>query len=77
MADAVAKAAERCNLGSYQENHDAFISTAAQGDCNNIVSLRDEPSLYDKFMPSFSTMSCADLQTGTLDPTCSKQLMHP
>src|SRR5205814_9165165 len=47
MADAVAKAAERCNLGSYQENHDGFISTAAQGDCNNIVGLRDATSLYD------------------------------
>lgn len=74
-ADAVAKAAERCG-GSYQANYDAFVQAAVGGNCNNTVSVRDRAALYDTCIPSFATISCADLTAGNIDATCRDQLLH-
>jgi hypothetical protein len=76
-AKAVATAAQRCGQ-DYTANYNAFISSVAQGDCANIVQVRDETSLRGTCIPSFSTISCADLTAtpAKLDPTCSAQLLH-
>jgi hypothetical protein len=75
-ADAVAKAAVRCGAGGYQANYNAFVKAAANGDCGNVTAVRDEASLRATCIPSFSTISCADLAAGNLDPTCKAQLGH-
>jgi hypothetical protein len=78
-ADAVAKAAVRCSNGSqaaYQPNYDQFIKDAANGDCNNIVSVRDENALRNTCIPSFATVPCADLQAGNIDGSCKAQLVR-
>ena len=76
LADAVAKAAVRCNLGDYQSNYNAFIQAAANGNCANITSVRDMTSLRGTCIPSFGTISCAALQAAMLDPSCSQQLIR-
>ena len=76
VADAVAKAAVRCNLGTYQQNFDGFVQAGANGDCNNIVQVRDENALYDTCIPAIETMTCADLQSANLDPSCRQQLLR-
>lgn len=78
-ADAVAKAAVRCSNGNqaaYQPNYDQFVKDAANGDCNNIVSVRDETALRNTCLPSFATVQCADLQAGNIDATCKAQLVR-
>lgn len=60
-ADAVAKAAQRCGQ-DYQTNYDAFIKGGANGNCANITAIRDEAALRATCLPSFATISCADLR---------------
>jgi hypothetical protein len=82
LADAAAKAALRCNDmcgGSpctYAEEYQGFIQNAAGGDCNLITGIRDESTLRGTCFPSLQTISCADLKTGNLDPTCKAQLLR-
>jgi hypothetical protein len=75
VAAALANAAVRCG-GPYQDNYDAFVSTAANGNCDNIVAVRDSSSLYGTCIPSLDTISCSDLQTGNVDASCKSQLEH-
>jgi hypothetical protein len=86
MADAVAKRAVACNdmcvadAGgpvpcTYQNEHDSFIINAANGDCKNIVKIRDEAGLRNTCLPSLQNISCADLKSANLDPTCKQQLL--
>jgi hypothetical protein len=74
-ADAVAGAAERCG-GDYQANYDAFIDGAAEGDCSNIVEVRDAGELYDECFPSLEAIACEDLLAGDLDASCREQLLR-
>lgn len=74
-ADAFAKAAARCGL-DYAEERDGFIRAAANGDCANIVMVRDEKALRNTCIPSLSTISCDDLLAINLDPTCRSQLLR-
>ena len=74
LADAVAQAAVRCGEGTYEQNFSSFVAAAAQGDCNNIVAVKDMSSLYSECIPSIQTLACADLSTGNLDPSCQSQL---
>jgi hypothetical protein len=76
VADAVANAAVRCNLGTYQQNFDGFVQAAANGNCNNIVQVRDEKALYDTCIPAIETMNCTDLQSANLDASCRSQLLR-
>ena len=72
----LAKAAMRCGM-DYQKNYDAFIQVAAKGNCSNILAVRDEAALRATCLPSFATISCADLAAGKIDATCKAQLQHP
>jgi hypothetical protein len=73
IAAAVATASVRCG-GEYQANYDEFVNQAANGDCANITSVRDEAALRATCIPSMQTISCSDLTAGALDPTCDNQL---
>jgi hypothetical protein len=75
LATAVARAAARCGQ-SYTANYTAFVQAAANGDCSNILQVRDSASLYRTCIPSFNTISCSDLSAGNIDPTCRAQLEH-
>jgi hypothetical protein len=72
----VAKAAVRCSLGTYSDNFTAFVQGAANGDCNNIVQIRDRDALYETCMPTFQTINCLDLSNANLDPSCRQQLLR-
>lgn len=75
-ADAVAKYGQRCGQ-DYVANYNAFVNSAANGDCNNIVAIRDEHQLYNECIPAFKTLACPSA-TGTpaLPASCSGQLEH-
>jgi hypothetical protein len=72
-ADAVGKAAQRCGL-DYQKNYDAFVQTAAGGDCENVVRVRDENALRSTCFTSLQSVSCEDLKAAKLDASCQAQL---
>jgi hypothetical protein len=74
--EALARAAERCG-GNYQANYDAALQNAAGGDCNKIVSIRDESALRSTCLPSLMALSCPDLTAGKLDASCKAQLQRP
>jgi hypothetical protein len=77
MAYAVAKAAQRACGQDYQANYDAFVQTAANGSCQNIISVRDEAGLRSVCLPWLSTATCAQLAATTLFPAeCKTQLLH-
>jgi hypothetical protein len=76
MADAVAKAAVRCSLGTYQESFKAFVDQAALGDCKNIVKIRAHDALYDTCFPTLQTINCLDLSNGNFDASCKEQLQR-
>ncbi len=57
MATAMASTAARCGA-EYQSSYDLFVGIAAGGDCQNIVMVRDEASLYDTCIPFLSTIPC-------------------
>ena len=71
-ADAFAKAAQRCG-SDYQASYNAFVGSF--GGCDKVVSIRDEASLRGTCLPSFSTISCADLTNAAIDATCKGQLL--
>lgn len=75
MATAVARASERCGQ-DYQANYDAFVNKAAEGNCANIIRVRDETSFRETCLPSFTTITCVDLKSGRADPTCERQLLR-
>jgi hypothetical protein len=76
LADVVARAVLRCASGSYQATYDAFVDAAANGDCENIIALRDRATLYDECIPSLDVIACTDLTAGNLDASCKGQLLH-
>jgi len=76
MAEAVAKAAERCGE-DYQANYDAFIELGTGGSCSNITSVRDETALRQTCIPSLGTIECSALLAGTIDASCQAQLVRP
>ena len=60
----------------YQGNYDAFVSTAAGGDCGNVDAVRDERSLREECLPSISTVACDQLVAGQIDGSCASQLQR-
>jgi hypothetical protein len=73
--EAFARARERCG-GDYKSSYDAMLASVANGDCKNIVSVRDEATLRGVCLPAVQTIACPDLTNGKLDPSCSQQLQH-
>jgi hypothetical protein len=75
VATAVAKAAQRCGA-DYHTSYNQFVQSAANGNCSNVVQVRDSNALYQTCIPSFMTISCTDLMAGNIDATCRAQLLH-
>ena len=73
-ATAFATAAKRCG-GDYDAERAAFIRDLANGDCN-LVSIRNETELRSRCIPSFSTISCADLTNQRFAPSCAEQIIR-
>jgi hypothetical protein len=74
MATAYATAAKRCG-GNYDAERTAFINGLANGDCNS-VSIRNETELRSQCIPSFSSISCADLTNQRFAPSCAEQIIR-
>jgi hypothetical protein len=73
--EAFARASERCGA-DYKQSYDAILKSIANGDCKNVVSVRDEASLRGTCIPAVQTITCPDLTNGKLDPSCDKQLQR-
>jgi hypothetical protein len=73
-ATAFATAAKRCG-GDYDAERAAFIRDLANGDCN-AVSIRNEAELRSQCIPSFGTISCADLTNQRFAPSCAEQIIR-
>ena len=77
MANAVAVAAERACGQDYQTNYDGFVQSAANGNCQNIIQVRDESSLRSECMPWLAAATCAELSDPAAFPAaCKDQLLH-
>jgi hypothetical protein len=79
-ADVTAKAAQRCG-SNYQAEYDAFIKSAANGSCTNIIKVRSEPDLRGRCFPFLQNISCNDLKAivndpDKLDASCKDQLVR-
>jgi hypothetical protein len=74
LADAFASATQRCG-GDYDAARKELISDLANGDCNS-VTVRNETELRSGCLPSFSTISCADLQQQRFVPECAEQIVR-
>ncbi len=76
-ADALAGSAQRCGY-DYQANFDAFVSSAAAGDCKNIVAVRDKSSLYAECIPYMQALTCEQVSSGNLNlpASCNDQLLR-
>lgn len=74
-ADAIASAVKDCG-GDYQANYNAFIQSAAGGDCDNVKALRDEKAFVNDCIPALRSLSCEELSSPslTLPSFCLSQL---
>ena len=73
VADAASNAFARCGSDPVASRQ-ALLDIAAAGNCNNIVSIRDEDALQNDCIPWFRTVSCATLAAGDVDSSCKAQL---
>jgi len=73
--EAIARASERCGL-EYKRSYDAILKAVANGDCKNVLTVRDELSLRQTCLPSLSTEVCTKVVAGDHDPSCSRQLQR-
>ena len=77
MADVVANAAVRACAQPYQANYDAFIQSAAAGDCRNVKLIRDEAALRNVCWPWLDAATCAQLSNvSALPAECNSQLLR-
>ena len=76
VCEAIARASERCGL-EYARAYDKTIREVANGDCKNVISVRDDVGLRSTCIPSLRTESCTKVLTGEHDPSCSRQLLRP
>jgi hypothetical protein len=74
FAEYLATAGQRCGQ-DYQVVYDDFLRTAVGGDCSRVTSIRDFDGLWDKCLVLLQNESCADVNAGFLDKTCSNQLI--
>lgn len=75
LAEAVGRAGERACGGSYAEWRQSFVDNAVDGDCGNVVDLRDPVELFEECVPSFADITCDQLQNDPLDSSCEGQLL--
>jgi len=74
LADALVASAERCVIDP-QGVRDHFLQSVANGDCDNIVELRDHDQFYDECIPFVQEIRCDRLLAGDYDSSCSQQLV--
>jgi hypothetical protein len=76
-ADAIAGSAERCGF-DYQANFDAFVNAVANGDCANVIAVRDATLLYGDCIPALKDLTCQQVNDPnlTLPDTCNGQLLR-
>jgi hypothetical protein len=82
--EALARAAERCNL-EYKRSYDLALLKNANGDCQNVTSVRNEAQLRNVCIPSLATTACSTIENAIdpakpaaeLHPSCSTQLQRP
>jgi hypothetical protein len=72
-ADALARAAVRCDLGKYPEVFGQFVSDV--GGCERVIAVRDVDALYDDCFPGIEKLSCPQFQGGELPESCKEQLL--
>jgi hypothetical protein len=81
-AAAIAGSAERCGY-DYKVNYDGFVATAANGDCDNVVEVRDARDFYDVCIPWLQSLTCEQIDnlahggSVVFPPECDSQLLHP
>lgn len=74
VADRVGDLIERCGFGTYQEGYDIIIQSV-NGDCANVVEIRDSGELYDQCIPWIESVECSAVSSGaSLDSSCDDQL---
>jgi hypothetical protein len=73
IIDAYARAAERCG-DDYKTRYDALVRESAGGDCKNVRAIRDERALRETCIPFVRSLTCAELDQGRTDPSCTAQL---
>lgn len=73
--EAYARAAERCGQ-DYKTAYDELLRENAAGDCKNVRTIRDEPSLRQRCIPFIQSLTCKELADGKADPSCSRQLQR-
>lgn len=76
VSDAVAKFSVRCNQGSFEQAKKDFIKSAACGDCNNILTLKDKSLLYSSCVPMLENAACEKLTEVVLSDACRGQLLR-
>ena len=76
-ADAIAGSAQRCGY-DYKANFDAFVDSAAAGDCNYIIAVRNKSSLYAECIPYMKGLTCEQISSGELNlpASCNDQLLR-
>jgi hypothetical protein len=76
-ADAIAGSAQRCGF-DYQANFDAFVDAVANGDCANILAVRDSGLLYGSCIPVLKGLSCEEVNDPNLmlPDACNGQLLR-
>lgn len=76
-ADAIAGSAERCGF-DYKANFDGFVDAVANGDCANIISIRDSKLLYGSCIPVLKGLSCEEVNDPNLmlPDSCNGQLLR-
>ena len=77
VADSLAVAFQQCGF-DYQMSYDSFVQGLANGDCANIVGIRDEPALYDDCIPTLKALTCPQINDPTLKlpASCLGQLQR-
>lgn len=73
-AQILASAGQRCGQ-DYRVTYDDFVRVAANGDCANVVGIRDFRGLWNTCVVVLQTESCSDISAGVLDKTCQNQLL--
>ena len=73
--EALARAGERCGL-EYKRLYDMVVTDVANGDCKNVVSIRDEAVLRAHCLPGLRTELCSNVLNGRHDASCSTQLQR-
>ncbi len=78
VADAVAEAYARCQDRDRGEVRANFIDSAANGDCDNVIRVRERSELYDECLPFWQELECADFEEEIeLPASCNGQLILP